>query len=868
MDPGTRLGAYEILSLLGVGGMGEVYRARDCRLGRDVAVKILPDSFTHDRERVARFRREAQMLAALNHPHIAALYGLEEVNGTLFLVLELVDGENLHQRIARGPMPLEEALAVAMQLADAVDAAHRNGILHRDLKPANIALTCEGTVKVLDFGLAKPAAQRLDVSRDTVDSPATITAPMAISGVGVILGTAAYISPEQAKGKPADARSDVWAFGCVLYEMLAGRRAFQRETTNDTLAAVLTAEPDLTAIPAQVRRLVSACLQKDPKRRLQAIADARLLLDDATGTAQPGIRPARAVAAAAVVVAAAVTFGWWWTWRPAPASPPLTRWTVNLPQYAHDPWLALSPDGSHLAYTGNPRQIYVRRMDQADPKPLAGTEGAYAPFFSPDGRWIGYFARGRLNKVPVTGGASIMICASPDTAPPGGTWGADDTIIWSGGPQGGLSRVAAAGGEVQVLIAPDRKKDELLYYDPQLLPGGRAVLFSIADHTWSSGSAAVLDLTSGEKRILHKGVYGARFVPTRHIVFLREATLFAVPFDPERLQVTGTPVPVLEGVYGREKPALTFADNGTLLYIATGQPVNTTLVWVDRSGAEQALPLSPGMYESVHISPDARRVVLVVNGPASADVQVVDLDRGALNRLTFEGTNSFPLWTPDGSRVVFVSSGSPKRGLFSIPFDGSSNPAELLASNDPMRPGSWTPDGRALIVSMPGTSNRYGLWTVPVAADRSAKVKPAVLLETEFNTFSPRLSPDGRWLAYYTTQIGRAEVYVQPFPGLEGKTQISVGGGRTPVWARNGRELFYFALDGTLMAVDVETAAAFHVGTPKALFRGTYDTSSYDVSPDGKRFLMIKRAAPSDRTDHAVVVTGWFEEVKRLVSAK
>ncbi|MBI3698667.1 MAG: serine/threonine-protein kinase [Acidobacteria bacterium] len=855
MSPPQAIAHYRITAKLGEGGMGEVYRATDTKLGREVAIKVLPESFAQDADRMARFSREAQVLAALNHPNIAQIYGVEE----RALILELVEGETLH-----GPLPVETALNYGRQIGDALEAAHEKGIIHRDLKPPNIKVTPQGVVKVLDFGLAA-VTQASAGAGDPATAPTLSVSP---TRSGMILGTAAYMSPEQARGKTVDKRADIWAFGVVLCEMLTGEQLFQRETISDTLVAVLKEEPDLRRVPAKVRRLLESCLQKDAKQRLQAIGDWRLLLDEAPERVpEPKSRAPWVVAAVAMLLAVLVALGWWRTWQPAPPAHPVTRWTVELPQFERTPF-ALSRDGSRLAYGGSSGQIYVRSMDQLEAKPLSGTNGAWAsPFFSPDGRWIGYFAQHKLKKVPVTGGASITLCDWPDTAPPQGTWGPDDSIVFSGGPQAGLSRIAASGGEVQVLITPDRKKNESMFYDPHYLPGGKAVLFSINE---PGGYAAVLDLKTGQKRILEQDAYGPRFVPGGYLVFMREATLFAVPFDVERLQTRGTPVPVLEGIYSPNSafPALAFSDTGTLVYVPGGkQQFNETLVWVDRKGKEQPLATPPGSYQSVRISPDGGRVAFALSGPASADVYVHDLERGTLGRLTFESANSFPVWTPDGKRVAFASNGPGKRGLFWTPSDGSGKPEQILASDDPVRPACWTPDGKALILAKPGAVKGYGLWIVPVAGGTGAEGKPRPLLESQFHIFDPRLSPDGRWLAYRSEESGRREVYVQPFPGLQGKWQISTGGGRMPVWAQSGRELYYLSPDGTLMAVEVETGARFRAGTPRALFQGRYAGSSYDVAPDGKRFLMIKQPAPESGTSgQVVVVTEWFDELLRLVS--
>jgi len=860
---GTRIGPYEIVAPLGAGGMGEVYRARDARLNRDVALKVLPELFARDPERMARFQREAQVLASLNHPNIAALYGLEESGNLRALVMELVEGATL-----QGPLPLEEALGVARQMADALEYAHEKGVIHRDLKPANVKVTPDGVVKVLDFGLA------ILGDGSWVSGVGAATLSVAATREGVILGTAAYMSPEQAKGKPVDRRADIWAFGVVLFEMLTGRKLYGGETILDTLAAVARDEPLWETLPpdtpSSLQHLLRRCLDKDPRRRLQAIGEARLLLEDPLAPAQHPTpkthhRPRSGLAAALALVA--LLAAWLWLRAPQPPPRPVGRFTAALSNPGRIPFLTLSRDGSRLAYIGfssGTLQVYVRPMDQLEAKPISGTDGANSLFFSPDGQWIGYTAGGKMKKVPVTGGASLTLCDSPSFW--GADWGPDDTIVFHAGRGAGLLRVSAAGGKPQVLTTLETKRGETGHNWPRFLPGGKAMLFTILTGTsYDDARIAVLDLKTGEKRLLVEGGANARYVPTGHLVYARAAALFAVPFDLDRLRVLGSPVPVLEGVSWSSLNGLAdfaFSDAGTLVYVPGGaEAANRTLVWVDRKGTVQPLSAPPRAYLMPHLSPDGQRLAIRITGGELSDIWVYELIRGALTRLTFDSSNSNPIWTPDGKRVTFSSVRSGKEGLFWTPADGSGPPEQLLAAEGPVTFPAWSPDGKVLAFQQRVAGGQFGIWVLPTDGNR----KPRPFLQAPFNNSGPQFSPDGRWIAYFSDESGRSQVYVQTYPGPGGKWQISTDVGIFPRWARHGRELFYRNGD-KMMAVDVQTSPTFRSGTPQVLWEGRYEGGPHwDVAPDGKRFLMIKGAGDQSAPGQMQVVTEWFDELRRRV---
>ena len=912
---GRLLGSYKILSLLGAGGMGEVYRAQDTKLGREVAIKVLPAAFTQDPGRLARFEREARLLASLNHPNIAAIYGLEEADGIRFLALELVEGKTLGERIAKDPLPVEEALEVCRQMAEGMEAAHEKGVIHRDLKPANVKVTPEGKVKILDFGLAKAFEGETPVT-DISQSP-TLTEEM--TRAGVILGTAAYMSPEQAKGKPADKRADVFAFGAVLYELLTGKRAFEGETITETIAAVLKSEPEWERLPSdtpwRIKELLEDCLQKEAHDRLHDIANVRIQIKKAlsepapvspigqTLAGQPG-RGRRTITLGLVALAGAVIGVAIWSLMRPPLSPPaaLKRLVIPLPSIAPlevetlRPALALSPDGTRLIYVANrggKRQLYLRQMERLEATPISGTEGGHSPFFSPHGQSVGFIVGNKLKKISVSGGAPETI----DVVPPvtrGASWGPDDTIIFTPSQNGGLSWTLAVGDtpppyafsytsnhplEAQILTTPDPTQGEYSHRWPQFLPGGKTVLFTIdTGGSFDEARIGVLSLETGKVKVLLDGGTNARYSPTGHIVFARAGAVLAVPFDLERLERTGDPVTVIEGILMEPGGTahFTFSDDGSLAYVPGGMLVtDRKLVWVNRQGEVDPLPAEAREYMHPSLSPDGKQVAVTIREGSNYDVWVSEVERGSLGRLTSDPGEDFaPIWTPDGKQVTF---GSEMAGtgpmLWWRPADGS-GPQELLLEREEGRRGqyssSWSPDGQTLAFNdLLDPVNGQDIWMLPLEGEQ----EPWAFLNTEFEETGAMFSPDGRWLAYTSNETGRDEVYLQPFSvtGPRGTKQVSVGGGAEPLWAQDSRDLFYRNGD-KMMAVAIETELELSVGTPRLLFEGRFlpvlsgdePGSSYDISPDGKRFLMIQREQDLVPTE-IIVVLNWFEELKRLV---
>jgi eukaryotic-like serine/threonine-protein kinase len=912
LGPGTRLGPYEILSAIGAGGMGEVYRARDTKLGRDVALKVLPESFAADAERVARIHREAQVLAALNHPNIGAIYGFEDSTDVHALVLEFVDGETLADRIARGAIPLDEALPIARQIAEALEAAHEQGIIHRDLKPANIKLRPDGTVKVLDFGLAKlndPNVPNASNVPSALSMSPTITSPAMMTGVGVLLGTAAYMAPEQAKGRPADKRSDIWAFGCVLYEMLAGKCAFDGEDVSDTLAAVLRGTPDVSALPADLpaafRTLIEGCLDKDRRRRIGDVAVVQFVFNSAatlshshTSVAPERVRqPWRTMSlvAAAVVAGSIGTSVVWLTLRSTTSPPRVSRLMIT-PQASAvlatvgTRAVAITPDGSRVIYVGaNGTQLFVRQLDSLEPTSLF-TGIPRGPFVSPDSEWVGFADRGSLKKVAVTGGPAVTIVELNGPFS-GASWAPDDTIIFaSAGGGGGLRRVSAAGGTAAVLTTPDPKLRETRHLWPEMLPGGRAVLFTIATQGGDPDAAsqiAVLDLQTQARKVLVRGGSHGHYVSRGHLVYAAAGVLHAVAFDSERSEIRGTPVPVLADVFVTENGGadLGVADDGTLAYVSgSGVSVQRrTLAWVDRQGKETPIAAPPRAYRYARLSPDGTRVALDIRDEQN-DIWVWDLARQTLTRLTFDpGLNRGGVWTPDGRRLVFAASrtGAARAGgeesLYWQMADGSGTPEALTKTEAQFFPTSFSPDGTRLLFDR----SRPPAFDIAVLAlDGTREITN--LLQTSFSEMSAEVSPDGRWLAYQSNESGRPEVYVRPFPDVNaGRWQISNEGGTRPMWAHNGRELFYLVAPiqaGTpidkVVAVPVQLGTTFSAGTPHTVLTGPYvasgDSRSYDVTPDGQRFLMLKDVPEADNAAprQLVVVQNWGAELNRLAPAR
>jgi len=871
--------------------MGQVYRARDTQLNRDVALKILPPSFAEDPDRRMRFTREARTLAALNHPNIATIYGIEGQA----LVMELVDGEDLSTAIARGPLPLADVLSIARQIVDALDAAHEQGIVHRDLKPANIKVRPDGTVKVLDFGLAKA----LDVAAGEGSGPAlqnspTFTSP-AVTALGTIMGTAAYMSPEQAKGRAADRRADIWAFGVVLFEMLSGRAAFGGETVGDVMASVIKDAPDLDAlppsVPAPLVRLLRRCLEKDPRRRLSAIADARWDLEESAlvppnSPALP--RDARSAwlpwVFAAAVSTLAVAIAWWGISTRSSAVPPAVagHFTIDLPPGAAlvtddtPTWtvgpLALSPDGRHMVYAaaaGSGTQLFVRAMDDVTPRALAGTDGAWLPFFSPDGHWVGFFAHGKLKKTRLAGGTPATLADAPHGT--GASWSADGEIVFAPTRSSGLFAVPEAGGTPRRVTTMDRAAGDDVHGWPQVLPGGRAVLFTVIAFSREASEIALVDLRSGERRLVQEDASFARYVPgpggsAGQLVFVRDGALMAAAFDPSVSAPAGAPLAVLDGV---AQGQFDVSSSGVLVYApgAMAAP-DFSLVWVDRSGVATPINDLRRGYEDLHLSPDGSRVALTVEEAGSdspAHVWLAHTERGTLTRFTYEGFSRDPVWAPDGRSIVFGSKrGKDTFGLYVQRLDGQA-PAELVWAS-PVRiwpdPQSWTPDGRTVVFSTKGGETGDDIWTLSLD-DRTARP----WLATPAEEWGGRLSPDGRWMAYTSEVSGRQEVYVQRYPGPGARHLVSQNGGFNPIWSRDGRELFY-RLGDEVLVVKVETGSDFTAGSPAVLFSGRYRASGrdFDVSPDGRRFVMMRAENPRT-TNRVHVLLNWWHVLDARLKA-
>jgi serine/threonine protein kinase len=894
---GKTVSHYKILDKLGEGGMGVVYRAKDTKLGREVAIKTLPGEFSQDLERVTRFKREAKLLASLNHPNIAAIHGLEDEEDVRFLVLELVKGETLAERLAKGALSVEEALDICSQIAEALEAAHEKGIIHRDLKPANVKITPKGKVKVLDFGLAKAFDAADHGEGEGVDFSKSPTITADYSRSGVILGTAAYMSPEQARGKPLDKRTDIWSFGCLLYEVLTGRQSFEGETISDTIAAILKSEPDWEALPEgtpwNIRALLRRCLQKDPRRRLHDIADARIDIEETISkpleaSALPGEaqtfrslwrRTAPWVLGILMTIIAGLAF--WSPWRESvQKSRAVKRFTLHLPsaepiwlaEVMQQPSVALSPDGTKLVYVasrGGIQQLYLRELDQFKANPIPGTEDARNPFFSPDGGWVAFLTSGKLKKVSLSSGASITLCDILPDVSSGGTWGHDDNILFAPHPGSGLARVSANGGTPKLITTRDSTRGELGHYYPKVLPGGKAVLFTIGEEGgWNETNIAVLSLETNEWRTLIERGTNPHYLFTGHLVYARAGALLAVPFDLEQLQVTGSPVRILEGIMTMRGAEFSLSEEGSLVYLpGTGAFPVRTLVWVDRQGQSFALPLQARTYRFPRLSPDGLRLATSITGQqkGNVDVWVSELARHTSTRLTFNpNIDVYPIWTPDGKQVTYASS-SPYHApeLSCRPADGT-GVKELLSKMDNAQfPTCWSPDGRILLFTNEHPDTKFDIWLLPMENER----KPQPLVKTKFNETGAVFSPDGRWIAYQSDESGRYEIYVRPFPGPGPKQPISAEGGKEPAWGPDGRELFYRNGD-KMMVVDVRTHPEFTAAKPKLLFEGKYLTdrigTNYDIAPDGRRFLMIRSDQETAPTQLRIVLN-WSEELKGLL---
>jgi serine/threonine-protein kinase len=897
--------------------MGEVWRATDTRLGRDVALKLLPAAFASDPDRLARFEREAKLLASLSHTHIAGLFALEEASfgdgatPVRFLAMELAEGEDLAERLKRGAIPVDEAIAIAKQIAEALEAAHEKGIVHRDLKPANVKVSAEGHVKVLDFGLAKAWSGEGDGATESADWSQSPTLARTGTAAGLILGTAAYMSPEQARGKPVDKRADVWSFGVLLFEMLTGRRLFDGETISDVLAAVLTREPQWNelpaAVPPSVRRLLRRCLERNPKNRQHDIADARIALDEvlsgvpeeATAAVAPRVMPLwrRALpwtVAACALVALALALVLWASWREAQPATSL-RLSVELGADASlvtsgGPAAVLSPDGAVLAFvarkTASERtHLYVRRLDQLQAAPLSGTEGAANPFFSPDGRWVGFFADSKLKKIAITGGAAVALCDAPNSL--GGSWAGDGSIFLTPSiGQQGLSRVSSAGGSLEPLTSLDTAAGETTHRWPQALFGGKAVLFTAhSTGDFEDANVVVQRLPDGPRKIVQRGGMHGRYLGSGHVVYVHEGTLFAVPFDLERLETTGEPAPVLEGVTSAPLNAgaqFAFSARGTLAYVR-GQSLglDVPIQWMARERKTQPLRAVPANCNNVRFSPDGRLLAMDIRKGGQLDVWVYEWARDTMSRLTSDPSeDSRPQWIPDGRRVAFASA----RGDGATPnlywqrADGTGDAERLTESKNGQLPMSWHPTGRFLAYTETNPQTGFDIMILPLEGDEASgwkPGKPTVFLNSPFVENQAAFSPDGRWLAYNATETGRPEVYVRPFPGPGGKWQVSTGGGAFPTWSRNRKELFYRAADQTLMVAPYAAeGASFRAEKPRRWSPAriplrVLGTRTFDLHPDGLRFAVLKAEEEQAevKQDRLVFILNFFDELRRLAPA-
>jgi serine/threonine-protein kinase len=884
---GTILAHYRMTAKLGAGGMGEVWRATDEKLGREVALKVLPEEFAKDPERMARFEREAKVLASLSHPNISTLYGLETVDAgsssTTFLAMELVEGEDLSERIKRGPIPVDEAIPIALQIAEALEAAHEQGIVHRDLKPANIKITDEGTVKVLDFGLAKAwETEGTDLSSSF--SP-TITRHATVEGV--ILGTAAYMSPEQARGKKVDRRADIWAFGVVLWEMLTGRKLFEGETVSDVLAAVLTREPDLSELPpgtpGQVGRVLGRCLQRDPRRRIRDMGDVRLELEEDLGPSDGGLehddlaaksRPGHARlgwAVAAGMTAATMALGWFIMQSTGPVVGVPIHLALTLPEglsfamREKRPVVTIAPAGDEVVFNasdGRIDRLYRRSLSSLDAVPLEGTEGGRAPFYSPDGRWIGFTSGDkRLKKLSLEGG-QVVALADGDWG--GGSWGDDGSIIYTPNYLDGLWRVAADGGVAEELTHPDPAAGELNHSWPDHIPGTGAVVFTSFRLPLSESRVELFNTATGERRLLVEDAVFGRFVATGHLLFVREGVILAAPFDPRKLELTGPPVPVVEDAFvapfeGNSQFAV--SDTGALVHAPASllQPPRE-VVWVDRLGREEILLEADRRYSAPSLSPDGRSVAITVED-GNPDIWVYQMDRKVLNRLTFSPRSEHtPIWYPDGRRIAFVLDAPPFH-LYAVPVDGSSEPSAVLESPIDSYADAMSPDGRWMVVRELSSEEDYNLGLLEVGEGQD--VQP--LRNTQFKERFATISPDGRYVAYESDESGRSEVYIQSFPEPGSRTRVTRDGGGAPLWAANS-ELFYWQGD-RLFAVPIGTTRVLTIGEPEALFtlqRYTTKTSrEFDVTADGRRILIAKIPEASEPREVQIVLN-WFSELERL----
>jgi hypothetical protein len=856
---GQSIAHYRVTAKLGSGGMGEVYRATDSKLGRDVALKVLPPSVVQDVQHMQRFQREAQLLASLNHPNIAAIYGLEHHDRVQALAMELVDGPTLAERISAGAVPLHEALPIARQIAEALEYAHEKGIIHRDLKPANVKLTSGGAVKVLDFGLAK--ALRDDaVPVDVSNSP---TLSLAATKAGLVLGTAAYMSPEQARGKQVDRRADIWSFGAVLYEMLSGARAFPGEDASETLATVIKDQPDWSKLPAgtprHIERLLRRCLAKDPRQRLQAIGDARLELDEsslaaeesAPGAAVPAPRSAYANVFAGAMAIAALALGaaLAWNFKPAPASPPQVRVAEllrtedmpNTPTLRIQGLVAFSPDGAKFVLATQ-RGLLLRSLDLLESALLPGTEGAASPFFSPDNRWIGFQKDGQLRKIPVAGGAVTAICASGPLA--SATWGPDNSIL-IGGTFAGILRVSPGGGTPAVIVSPQPGR---IYLRPRALPDGKSFLY-LRGLPGNRELWEIVQQSFGkdDATVVMRGANDAVYVPSGHLVYAQGTDLFAIAYDPKSRKTRGEAVALAQNVSvstGLSTAHFAVSNTGTLAYIEDRDSIfRSRLVAVDRLGKAKVLTAEVRDYSDPRVSPDGRMVAVHLQDDQN-DVWVADIARGTITRLSYDpGEDETPAWSPDGRWVAWAATrADTPRGIYRRRADGSGAEELLWKAELHTHLREWLADGKTMVIEQLDAARNTDILLLEVGEKPSVRV----FLQTPFNERNSRVSPDGRWIVYTSDESGRDEIYLQSFPEPGGKMQVSASGGNEAVWSRDGRTI-YFRAEGSIQAVDFRAQPRPSVGKPEVLFAERFESpqtgghTGYDALPGGG-LLMIQSA--------------------------
>jgi serine/threonine protein kinase/Tol biopolymer transport system component len=897
-----KLGPYEIVAPVGAGGMGVVYRARDTRLERTVAIKILPTHLSSDPTLRQRFEHEAKTISGLNHPHVCTLYDVGKQDGIDFLVMEYVEGETLATRLEKGPLPLEQVLKFGIQIADALDKAHRNSVVHRDVKPGNIMLTKSG-VKLLDFGLAKVAVPLS--TGNTLTAAATLSPP--VTQAGTIVGTFQYMSPEQVEGKEVDGRSDIFSFGSVLYEMVTGRRAFQGKSNLSVASAVLEKDPEpISALqpmtPPAMDRAIRRCLAKDPENRWQTARDLELELKwiaeagSQVGAPAPMVsrritRERMAWTAAAILALTTIVSVIGFMLR-TPKPPQSMRLSAEIGADASlyteiGPAAILSPDGTRLALVARgadqKQRIYVRSLDQLQATVLSGTENARDPFFSPDGQWIGFFADGKLKKISVQGGASVTLCDVPNDR--GGSWGDDGSIVFTADNRGGISKVSEGGGTPQPLTTLDKRTSENTHRWPQVLPGSKAVLFmsAVAGGTargFEDGDIVVYSIASGQRKTVQRGGFYARYLSNGFVVYMHEGTLFALPFDLKRLEVTGQPAPILEGVLttpGYAGAQFSFSETGSLAYIAgRNVGVSVSIYWMDREGKFTPLRGTPGDYRNPALSPDGKRLALDIGDAKRRDIWVYEWERDALTRLTFAGeANANPVWTPDGQRIVYSSQEkSGALNLWWIRADGAGAAQRLTEGKNPQYALSWRPDGKFLAFHELNPSTNLDVMTMSIEGNEKSGWKPGVpkpFVNSAFIEVDPAFSPDGRWIAYVSNESGSFEVYVRPFPGPGGKWQISTGGGGNSKWSRNGRELFYRTVDNKIMVVTYTASGdSFRADKPQLWSPGQFTArgaanSNFDLHPDGKRFAVLKTPGTEQAAEVNKVnfIFNFFDEIRR-----